>query len=349
MGDRIFVEPEAENGKPVNGVHKNDGVSKDAKAQPPAGQLDIQDRTIIDRDIPPTSDKTDPQLEPDIENIDKALAMLSRPKNPDMNPVLIAKVSDGFVKIIDEAKASTYLPDRIKIKIDSVSMRFVTFSRKVKTTADERLEHIVSVKPDKDGERELNELSDILARLYRAEERLLASADHLGLTSATLTGVKENIDQGRKLEEKIFHIATLKGYKLQSLDDASHMAEEEGAEFSFTVYDKDQEKLLSAMKLKANELLTAVKEFCSQDLSKQLTLNRTSVLRKLSEKKHDLALFEQQFVKKLHEKKLRDKLKAEVIVLAYLLKNPASLTTKRVNEISDEINKIKWQTFPRFT
>lgn len=136
---------------------------------------------------------------------------------------------------------------------------------------------------------------------------------------------------------------------MQDIDDAAHMAEAEGEGYNFVVYDKDQEKLISSMKQDGDQLLSGIREMCRDNFGKKLATDRTMAMGKLSEKKHELAVFEKKYVKKLHEKKLRDKMKAEIMVLAYLLKNPTSLTLKRVDEISSEINKIKWQTFPRFT
>lgn len=202
MGDRMFVEPESENNH-TGAVRNGDAVQKDPQSPPPSDQLDFRDRTKIDSDIPPaTEEKANPQLESDLDNVDKAMAMLSRPKNPELNPVLVAKVTESFVQIIDEAKSSASLPDSVKIKIDATSLRFIDLSKKYKHRVNERLDDILVKKSDKEMEKELNELSSILARLYRTEERLLANADQLGITSKTVSGIKDGIDEGRKLEEK---------------------------------------------------------------------------------------------------------------------------------------------------
>lgn len=350
MADRIPIDPDAEKNNSAAAVPVTGSVPRDQASAPAADQLDIHDKTTIDKDIPPAPDeKVNPQIDFDFDNVDKALLMSARPATPNTNRFFVNKLCEGFDNVLNEVESLPAIPEKLKIKIDTTAAHFLQLSKKYKAHIDTRLEGITVKKANKEGDEELNELSEILARLYRIEEKLKSRAHIFGLTSSTVAMIDLNIDESRKLEEKVIHIATLKGYSLQDIDDAARAAEEESDGYSFTVYDNDQEKLLSAMKQQANQLLTEIRAFCREDFSRQLTLDRTSAMRKLSEKKHDLAIFEQEYVKKLHEKKLRDKMKAEIIVLAYLLKNPASLTLKRVSEITDEINKIKWQTFPRFT
>ena len=346
MDDELFIPYDPENEK-LTSINEAAKPGKPASSEEPLKPQDIKDKTRISGNIPKIhNEKQLAQIEADVANIDKAFAMLNRPAKPDLNPSLIGRACGSYTDLVAELKAFGPLPDNVHIKFESATRRFLVWSGKCMKAAGERLDVLLTQEKNKDREKEINELSGIFSKLYRTEEYLWQNASELQLSTDIVESLKESIAEDRKFDEKLIHIATMKGYSLKDVDSAAKMAEEEGNEYKFVLHDVEQEKLLTTLKKKCADLLADLLQFYKDEVEVKVSLRDALTKMRLAEKKRDLAVIEKTYIRKLHDRKLRNKLKAEVIVLAYLLKNPTSLNSKRIDDVKSEINKIRWQMSP---
>jgi hypothetical protein len=346
-------------------VKETDKNDRDKPVPPPtkrienvAGQIQndkleptfsIEDRSTVAHHITPSADqKIDPEFYNALNSLEHGLVALGKSQNTDLNDPLIKRVCGMMIEVAEQAASIDPMPDAIRTKLESCSGRFADLSGKYMDRIEKGLSPMLGAQPNKDDERRLNEFGGILASLNQAATVLMNNAGTFKFSSNTFIRLQGLVDRTRHLDEQILHIATKKGYDIKSLDDALKMAEEEGNDYLFSISDVAQEKLISAMKEECTQLLADVKAIIAEASDKAQTINKNST-QKLLALKQELAAFEKKFVSKLTEKRMRDKMKAEVIVLAFFLKNPSALTTKRVDEIGNEINKIKWQAYPRFT
>lgn len=346
MAEKLFIPSEPED---ENRASKARGVPPGAPAQQSSGQpaqISHLDSTKIDKDVRPLKDDIiDPQLEKDIINKDRSLAVMLRLKEPDCNVELVARFTSEYMQIIEKANAVHVLPERLCARLEAAALKFASLSDRYKEVILRRLDRILADMTNKGDENELNGYSRIITRLYRVEGTLLDSKGKFKLSSRTVSRLQSAADLSRQMEEKIIHIATKKDYVLNDLDSAAGAAEEESNGYTFNVFDRDQEKILTQLKEGCARLLADIEDVIRGDEERKTTLDLTSVKTKLLEKKRELTFLVRQFIRKIKEQKLRDKMKAEAIVLAYLLKHPSSLTFKRLEDIRNEINKIKWTTF----
>ena len=351
LEDEMPVPLVPEKDKKAAQVNEAASPQKQGRDDTPIKPESTKDHASISRGAEKTGivDELTSQLYADNVNWHKSMVALNRPKTPDFNPALILRVCDSALRLMQEVKAHGPLPDKMHAIFEAGSNSFLDLSRKYRVRIHEELDLMTSKDRSIEREKEINDLSALLAKLYQVEEYLRVNASTFELSSATVQKIQLNVDEGRGLEERLIHVATKKGYTLNDVDSASKMAEEESNEYNFMVTSPEQQKILTELKQKCDKLLTEIRDIFETARQKNVRLDEFTSRKMLSEKKRDLAFLERQYIRKLREKRLRNKLKAEVIVLAYLLKNPSSLTYARIDEIKDEINKIKWQTMPGYS
>jgi len=167
------------------------------------------------------------------------------------------------------------------------------------------------------------------------------------------TGLKESVADFQSLAAEILHIADIKGYTLDNFDQLASIAgagNGEAVEVSPTS-DMAQLSLLSKIKLEFNNLTKDVMELLTKNREMNEGLDKAAAEKKAQinaeEKKYiETARLKKEELKKLinniQDKKLQNKLTAELLALSYMINNPEQISRALIEAIRDDMNKITW-------
>jgi hypothetical protein len=160
-------------------------------------------------------------------------------------------------------------------------------------------------------------------------------------------GIEEVIAENKSLAAEVIQIADAKGYKLDNFTQLASIAGVGGGEGAETevvaTSDITQLNVLSKVKQAFNTLTEDVMNMLRDNREENKKLDESSAKITLEKKRDELKQIERDFIKKLQDKNIQNKLHLEVIALSYLLQNPEEMTPELVGAIKDEVNKIKWQ------
>jgi hypothetical protein len=278
--------------------------------------------------------------------------MLSAVRSNDLpTPEKVTDVCEKAIPLVE--RCTKYeMPEIASIRMDNLGLNSTKLHEKIKHYFSKRIEEINQAAYSKDNEKELNRINRSLNALYRLQHILTRHADHFRLLLSTVSRLQKSMEEERIQVDRILHVANIKDYIISDLDSSAKMEEDEGSS-AFMVNDTKQSKLITQMKAHFSELIADLSQITadfssalSDKMDEQGENIRTMSDQKLKDAMRETAYFEKKFIKSISDKKLQQKLKAEMTVLAYLIKHPNVLSKGRLADIRDAINKIKWQAMP---
>jgi hypothetical protein len=213
---------------------------------------------------------------------------------------------------------------------------------------------IVSVKKDAPDitEKELNDVGSdvgVLAEVHAMDKQDITEVK---APNELVKSIGQSTEELSALASDVIKIAEAKGYKLDNFAQLASIAgivSGEGTETEVvTVTDIGQFNALIKVQKALSNLFTEVSNMLMENREKNRKLDEASAKITLENKRDELKQIEREFIKTLQEKqsqniKLENKLHAEITALSYLLQNPGQITQKLVDDIINEVKKIKLQ------
>jgi len=150
----------------------------------------------------------------------------------------------------------------------------------------------------------------------------------------------------------LIQVAEAKGYKLDNFAQLASIAGVVGGGSAetevITATDVVQFNALSKVQKALSDLFAEVSNMLRENREENGKLDEASAKRSLEKKMDELKQIEREFIKTLQENKsqnikLENKLHAEITALSYLVQNPGQITQKLVDDIINEVKKIKLQ------
>jgi hypothetical protein len=294
-----------------------------------------------------TSTVSDPKLLKELETLSTGLAIAAKtPKDTIENTQWAPINCSQFLSVITHIAGRGVRTVEERAAVNKVSSQFIELSSKEKAYYMGRLE-VLKKEPTSDAnEKEINDIKKALDSISQAEQFLLSNRQALGLSNETIGKLMLAIHETGDVAEKIIEVAIAKNYKINSPD--STLKElEDGHDTMFEVTGLDEEKTLNALKNDFNKLIQTILNDIKNNNLEQKELDDAAYKKISSERRRELATIEKKYFQKLTDSRLKQKLKAIIIHLGFIIKYPSSLTSQRVETFRDEVNKIKWQTMQR--
>jgi uncharacterized spore protein YtfJ len=179
----------------------------------------------------------------------------------------------------------------------------------------------------------------------------------LEVPQETLVQLHENIAAEQNLAVTIIQVAQEKGYKLDNFTQLASIAGVGGGSGGtsssenagvIVLADQKQEFIMYSLKHEFTRILQDVIDKIVENRKENERLDELASKKALEKKAYEqkmdeLKQIDKKYVASLQDKKLADKLHANIIAASYMLKNPEQLSRSLIEDIMDEVNKIKWQ------
>ena len=286
---------------------------------------------------------TDEQAVQYFKQLAASLSQAADQKNID---VYIAKKDELMVSLDTLEKRQVKNPIVLKVAEEAYK-KDQELTPGVRALISENKDKVNNNTPSAEGLKIIKESAQQGEALFNLDVEGTKSAKNLGMSNQVILQAENNIKADRALIGEIIQVAEAKGYKLDNFAQLASIAgiiSGEGAEVEVVATtDITQLNVLSKVKQALNNLFTDVSNMLRENREKNRKLDESYAKITREKKREELRQIERDFVKKLQDKKLQNKLHMEVIALSYLLQNPEEMTQELVGAIKDEVNKIKWQ------